>query len=259
MLINTILKGIMTADIPKEILELGFGSIDTEYNIQQLIIRDILIRDMNLLSYNTLRVDIEDLILLENNVKYSIYQIPPNIINRSRVIDVVGLVEKVSPLLNEGEMNYRIDVDYSLHLASQVYDSRMSVTGIHTNIQLKMVGDNVVSVVNKIGEHLLPTETEITFKITNEDDLSNIPIKHFSILTKLALLAVKSYLYRTLTIEIDTGVLYGGSSLDSIRNIIDKYETAHTDYIGLRDNNIGKIGVLSNKEVMRGVYNPLSF
>ena len=259
MIINEILNGVINADIPTGILELGFGKIDTNYNIQKIVIEKVLIKDMNILSYNTLRIDIEDLIWLETNIEYTLYRIPESLISSSRIIEVVGLVEKIKPLIYDGEFRHRFNNDSNLQLANKVYNSRMGISGLHTNIHLKMVGDDTIAVTNKLGEHILPTDTEITFKITNNDDLSNIEYPQVLNLIKLALLAVKSHLYRTLTLSIDKGALYGGTNLDAIRNIIDKYETAYIDYIELRDTIMGKINLISNKEIMKSLYNPLSF
>ena len=110
--------------------------------------------------------------------------------------------------------------------AQRIADSFSSIPPVSV-AQCDLVGPNTIYVRDQY---------RVTFAfflrciLENDENLNNINPRSWLKFSKLCVLAVKSYIYNNLVIEMDKAQLYGGQELGAIKDVVDGYSDAEEQY-----------------------------
>lgn len=110
------------------------------------------------------------------------------------------------------------------------------------NARVFLIGDNTIMIKN---EMLLPPGSWLRCILQNDEEMNNIPPRAQVYFNRLCSLAVKSYIY-TNRIQLGTGQIYSGASLDIIRDIVEGFADAEDMYQEMLTTTWSKVAKLSD-------------
>jgi len=114
-----------------------------------------------------------------------------------------------------------------------------------SSAQIEIVGENTVLIRNEMR---IPQAYVLRCMVANDDELNNINIRSYQNFSRLCELAIKSYIYNTMIIKLDTAYLQGGQELGAVKNYIDGLsdsEEMYRDYL----NNVWRATAFMNDRV----------
>lgn len=235
----TRLVGRGAFDIPKQLLEVGFrddwldrSSPQTlETKILNWVIKERVIRDMDLVHGEEILIDLSQVMPYTADNYAQIFNIPPELTNNREIVCVssVGYVPFGQVVGHRGGSNLSMVPMVSNDLvtaSSQLMNSVSAIPNMST-ARADLVGYNTVRVTDK---QRLQIAYVLRCFVTNDDYLSNIVPRAYPDFAKLAILAVKAYLYNKLIVETGDHYLQRGQELGVFKQILDKYEDANEQY-----------------------------
>lgn len=93
--------------------------------------------------------------------------------------------------------------------------------------RIQLIAENTILVKEM---SMLPGNCYLRCMLSNDEELSNIPMRAYMYFSKLVELAVKSYIYNELIIGIDMGQLEGGAMIGVFKDIVQGYSDAEELY-----------------------------
>lgn len=126
--------------------------------------------------------------------------------------------------------------------AQRIADSFSSIPPVSV-AQCDLVGPNTIYVRDQY---------RVTFAfflrciLENDENLNNINPRSWLKFSKLCVLAVKSYIYNNLVIEMDKAQLYGGQELGAIKDVVDGYSDAEEQYQEFLETTWKKVSFMSD-------------
>lgn len=109
----------------------------------------------------------------------------------------------------------------------------------------QIIGENTVLVKNNVR---MTNMGNMRCIIGNDDTLSHLQIRSYQAFAKLVELAVKSYIYNEMMIEMDVGMLRGGQEFASIKEIISEYRDSEEMYQDYLKTKWAKISFMNDQE-----------
>jgi hypothetical protein len=227
--------------IPEEILNVAFSDEEDRYaryvfsldeKILNKIIRPRVLVDANIVAGTMVVVPLEGLTPIMYEDYYTVYQIPAERIDNRSIISVHSLVYYPYGIgLNNGNTNYNFFTNTGLRSISdtgnRIYDASAN-TGVLTNTVCNLIGHNTILIRENYRAIM---SYGIRCMVENEENLQNISVRSHHDFARLCILAVKSYIYRTLIIKIDRGYLQGGQELGAFKTMVERYEDAEEQYV----------------------------
>lgn len=250
--------------IPPTILKIAFKgisqsrfnqapvSIDNE--ILNRVIRARVIPDTNIVGGEAIFVEIGDLNPSYNDLMNLTYEIPPERLNHRQIMSVLSVANgnytNITPggisnnMSAVGSTAYGSSSDIE-RAAQRVMDSYSSIPDV-SNAHVDVIGPNTIII--KYRSNVVAFPAAIRCFVANEENLSNINPRFIPIFSILGILAVKSYIYNNLIVELDQGFLSGGQELGAIKNEIEKYSDAEEMYRDYLTQNIQAVSIMNNHE-----------
>lgn len=108
----------------------------------------------------------------------------------------------------------------------KILDSALDVPMVST-AYVQLIGENTIYVE---GDLSLPTNTFLRCYVTHDTEFSNIRPASYHSFTRMAVLAAKDHVYRTMYVKMDQAQLHFGMQLGSFREIIEGYSDAAEMY-----------------------------
>lgn len=245
--------------IPRQVLEAcflksrGFGDLRTVYavSLEHRIREDVVIPrvmvDANLVGGEDTHVDLTGLLTEHLPAGRTIWRIPLERTGGRNINKVDSLVIKTGA--TDGAMGrYALNQGSAVMSAvNQVMDHYAPIPNI-SHSEINLVGENVI-----MAKGLIPAMPDLYLKCTleNDDNFNNLPKTSYIKFVKLVELAVKSHIYNTLIINIDSAKLSGGRELGSFLNVVDSYADAEEMYTEYLTTTWAKIAILSDPESKR--------
>jgi hypothetical protein len=237
-------------NIPSEILQLAFQHVlgSKYYSLDQAIHEEIIINrllpEMNLFAGNTKYVFLEEGYRLTTrapqpgyNVYMSdimskvIYKIPPDVREYKSIVNVVRIgTPQMFGLWAGGliSVNNCNNIATLQNLACNVLNSK---TGKEVPMPMvKLIGADMVELsfmaypYQTVYNYIVEVRLEYDVNLMNVNNQSIIP------LAELVECALKCYIYTKLIVKLDKGFVEAGYELGSIKQIIDEYKEAFTEY-----------------------------
>lgn len=114
----------------------------------------------------------------------------------------------------------------TMNVANRIASS-VNTTGLLSSAHLEIVARNTIAV---YAHYQALTNYGLRVVLQNDENLNNIQPRSYPALSKLAVLACKSYLYNKLIIPINSGYLSGGQDLGMFKSMLESYSDAEEQY-----------------------------
>jgi len=228
--------------IPKDILDLAFVKRYQYYtaefiSVDKLIIDNVIeakvLPDLNSVRGQEISISLEQCQISKvspDSFRYeTVIKVPPRVLNGRNIISPLSVILEYGPT-NSGMPNY------FLQLAEAAVNSRSATTGFSTT-DLELIGNNTVL----IHENLPLVIGYLNVLIENDKNMNNLNPKFYNIFGELCTWATKAYIYNTLLIDLNKGLILGGHELSVIKDTIDSYQDAYEQYQTLLKEKMGKI------------------
>lgn len=227
----------ITWRIPREILEIVFIRreqnwrdlpLDLKEMINNKVVRPRVLVDCNLHGGTEVRIPLEGIKAETIDQGYTnVYRIPKKLTNNRRIMSVYD-VTYASLYQNLGSYgsNAIARASPAMQLGSAVMEAQLRIPYTST-AKVQLIGENVVMVQDSI---LLPVDLYLRCQLENEENLNNIQVRSWPVLSELMTLAVKAYIYNTYIVKLDLGEIQGGVAIGRIKEIIEGYADAEVMY-----------------------------
>lgn len=237
--------------IPPQILRYAFVGRDSAYNripvniqslIRDLVIGHRVIKDCNINGGVRDFIKLTGLPFRMTEHGHRIYHVPKSITQGRSIINPLSV----------GNSHY-VDVAMNLNntstggitsLAGKVLDANTLAIPFHTT-DVRCVGENII-LVEDIWNDLGP-DAYLLAVFGNDEMMSNLPPRSWSLFEDLVVLATKAWIYNNCNISIDSGVIEMGMEIGRFREIVDNYSDANQMYRELLDDRWQKHSILSDK------------
>lgn len=226
-------------EIPKRVIEVGFrdtwldrqAPLTLEAKINNWVIKDRVIRDMDLVHGEEILVDLSDLEAYVADGYAIIYNIPPNKTNNREIISVsnVSYVPFGQVVGHRGGSNLAMVPMLTNDLvtaSSQLMNSVSAIPNMST-ARVDLVGHNLIRISD---QQRLQSSYILRCFVSNDNYLSNIPPGAFPAFAKLVILAVKAFLYNRLHIEMGDHYLQRGQELGVFGDTVRSWDSAAEEY-----------------------------
>lgn len=215
--------------------------------IMTKVIRPRVIVDTNLVGGETVMVPLDGLMPLYVDNYTRVVEIPGDRINHRNIMTVLSAhylpygfsfnnMNAPTAMAGYGSVN---DITSA---AQRVNNSIANVPAL-SSAMTQLVSTNTVLIRDKL---YISNVYSIRCVVANDENLENINPRNWHVFCKLCELAVKSYIYNSLILQIGSAYLSGGQELGIFRDIVDSYQNAQELYeIELREK-WGKINIYFN-------------
>lgn len=210
--------------IPIEILDLGlrdFKNWRRTINIDTLIDKNILsemYEDMSISRGVKINIPIRDMNIIYSTQDECVLEMKPSLYPGRKLMSVTELI--VGGVLSN---QYGYDRNPLDELNSSVGEQLIGAfdTG------LECISDREVYVANDINNF---KDGELVVLLSYGTDMREINHHYYMRIGELAIKKAESWLYNKLKIKMNTGTIYRGHNIESINNIIDKWEDTYKEY-----------------------------
>ncbi|HXQ35821.1 MAG TPA: hypothetical protein VN843_17530 [Anaerolineales bacterium] len=228
--------------IPREILIEVFGRVDPrdwrqmaplsiDEMIKSKVIRHRVLNDCNLIGGRQALISLVGLEAHCQDTYTTIYNIPLERTGNREILSVLSI-----NYLPQSVAMGTIGNPYGSMNSLSIYDTQVVAQRIMDSVSnaphvssatCELIGYNTVMVT----DNMRATQNyELRCMLANDENLSNLSPRSYPAFSKACFLATKSYIYNTLTIRIDQGVLEQGQSLGKYREIVDEYRESEEQY-----------------------------
>ena len=245
--------------IPHDILNAAFRDYSEEgwrgapVSLEELIlskvIRPRVIFDTNIVGGETIMVPLDGLMPKYADMYTRVVEIPLDRINGRNIMSVLSahylphgysFNNTNSPMAINGYGS----VNDVTSTANKINNSFSNIPPL-SSAMCQLTGPNVVLIRDRT---YITNVYSIRCVVSNEENLENINPRSWHVFSKLCELAVKSYIYNTLIVKMDTTYLQGGQSLGVFKEIVDEYrESEELFQVELREK-WSKVSMMNDTE-----------
>lgn len=219
-------KGHIFREIDNDVLTFAFrpkvgnALVGIPSVIEHLIIRNMVIAELNLLEGEEKKIPIGLCNLKLNNGQVMIIEIPKQLLNNRPVLSADYVIS--APALNTG---MRVPGGVNGALSKMMHSN--SAIGATTNTRTEVLNENMIKIE---GIDYLDPLSSISVRVQNNPNMSNIPATAFIKFGELCEVAVQKWIYAHKRKEISTNIITGGAELVEIKNIVDEWSDAKDKY-----------------------------
>ena len=188
--------------------------------LENRIIRNIVIKELNLLDGEEKRIPFSACKLLVAANGVWLIEIPANVLNNRPIITVDNIM---SGGVGQARMNR---VGGLPGVAINMLNSNMS-TDMYSNCKIEVMNNNIV----KISEvSYMEPNAILSVRVHANPNLSNLPATTHVDFAELCLYATQKWIYAKKRKDINMAVLKGGVELSIIKEIVDEWSEAKELY-----------------------------
>jgi len=136
-----------------------------------------------------------------------------------------------------------------LHVSRDILNAAGGTTPVGT-AYVQIVAPNTI-LVNDINQVVGPGV--LRCQLSHEPNFNNIPSHYYHAFGELIVLATKSFVYNTLVIDLDEGMLRAGQQIGRFREEVDKLADAETMYMEYLTTKWQKIANMADSERFRKI------
>lgn len=251
--------------IPKEILEKAFingteawrsaGVMNIDEQIRELVIRPRVMTDCNLVGGVQEVLNLSTVDRFSPKIGYFIYRIPMDVTSGRTILVPLslhyinpeaasyGYTSAYSANTYTGMGGTGVDTSAAMSVASGIVDSLDRIPIVST-ARLRLRAQNTVEVHDSV---IPPPNVYLRCVLSHNEDMSNLSVRSLPSFANLVTLAVKSYIYNTLIIQIDKGELVYGQELGMFKEIVSGYSDTEQQYQEFLRDEMGAILFMSDQ------------
>lgn len=244
--------------IPKQILEAaflqsrGFGDINNkmpisiDYRIREEVIEPRVMVDTNLVGGEDTHIPLSDIPPEHLPMSKTVWRVPLKLTGNRLISKVDSLVYSAGSNTPFSMTHIERSGGYT-DAAKALLDSHIPIPNI-SNTEIRLIGENIV-----MADALFPFNRSLYLKCTLENDyeFNNLPKTAYPRFSKLVELAVKSFIYNSLIIDLDSAKLSGGVELGTFLSIIEGYADSEEMYEDYLTTTWSKVAILADPESKR--------
>lgn len=230
--------------VPKAILQLAFkddlvnwrqAPVSIDHQILEKVIKPRVLVDLNLVGGQTVIINLDGTPAKYTDTHNIVYEISPALTSNREIISILSVSYlPYSSSFNSlgygmGTINPTSMSDL-MSATQRVADSHSNIPPV-SNATADLVGYNTVLIRD---QHRVTNAYQIRCVLANAENLSNINPRSYLHIAKLCELAVKSYIYNKMIIDMDYTHLVGGQELGKVKEIVESYsdhEQMYQDYL----------------------------
>lgn len=221
--------------IPRQILEVCFNNRDQYYrlmptsideHIRNEVLKPRVLVDCNLVGGTEIFVPLAGLQQERINDYTSVYKIPKNRTQNRTILSVLNITFSNPNMITNYGISSQCGNSTMLQGGQQVMDAMGSIP-ITSTAYVQLIGENVVMVRDTV---ILPANIYLRCIVQNDENMSHIQLRSYRAFAKLAVLAVKAYIYNEMIVRMDQGELYAGQELGIIKSKIEEYADSEELY-----------------------------
>lgn len=201
--------------------------------IEDTVIRPIVFKDINVITGQMALIPLAYADRVRIDPLTTVFNIDQDILQGRKIIAVhsVGLgfntAVNLLPLQSSFNTNTSPCQNNPIANAQRAMDTANldSYSPITTNCRL-LAGDSLYVLFNA------PTAAVNAARVTltHDENLANINPMSYGAFSDLVLLATKAYIYNAMKVPLDQGYYINGVEISSLKEIVDSYSEAYTDY-----------------------------
>lgn len=203
------------------------------------IIRDKVIgqrvwSDTSLLGATTMVLPLMSLTPTQPDAYTYIYHVPKELTNGRTIVSALNAIYYLAQgWAAYGGLSGPSNAYTTMRENSATLQAAKALMSVNTEIAMistancDIIGENVVLVNDPSG---LILQGGIRAMLAHDEDFSTLKPTIFRHFAKLVLLATQAWIYNNTVVEMDENELRNGRALGAIKRIIEKYETADTEY-----------------------------
>jgi hypothetical protein len=215
--------------VPREVLEIAFPSLSGQQQhsldsrIMAAVVRPRVLLTCNIIGGREMMINVMGLYPRQIDRFTTLYEIPHALTAGGSIVSVLDAIY-YGGASSMSTASPRTDEVAS---ALQRLDSSHTDIPIVANVLTELVGENTV-IINDV--QMVRQISFIRCMVTNDENLANISPRSYLAISKMVELAVKSYIYNKLVVDLDEAYLKYGSSLETIKRVVEQYEGAEDEY-----------------------------
>ncbi len=192
-----------------------------------------------------------------------VYDIPPERLNYKPIVSALSISSMPYP--NSNPMSSPISIGNipsaplldTAGAAGMVMNSHGVIPDVSTS-RVDVIGDNVIMVRNN---QRIAAAYQFRCMLANDPELQNINPRYIKRFAAGAILCVKSYIYNTLIVDLDSGFLSGGQELGFIKPYVESLSDMETMYQEFLSTVLRKVSLMNNsteyERLLRRQFSPI--
>ena len=219
-------KNHILNEIDDEVLAFSFNAgynneiIGTMSILENKIIRNIVIRELNMLDGEEKRIPFTACRVLFHGNDNMLIEIPPITLNNRPIITVDSITSGILP---QGRIN---KVGGLTGVAMNMLNTN-SPTDMYSNCKTEVINNNIV----KISDvSYVEPNAIINLRVQSNPNMSNLPLTTHIDFAELCLLATQKWIYAKKRKDINIAILKGGAELSVLKEIVDEWNDAKELY-----------------------------
>ena len=227
--------------IPKKILDIVFTNsrttnwrgapVSLDENIMNKVIRPRVLVDADLVGGMMVIIPLDGLVPEYLDNFSLVYKIPDDRVNNRTIISALSIgYMPYSNGFNSMGASYGNIAPTSINdLASvnqRLADSMASVPPI-SNAVVDLIGHNTIAIRDQFR---VSAAYQLRCIVGNEANLNNINPRSYVAFSKLVELAVKSYIWKEMVINIDMAYIFGGQELGAVKTYVESLADSEENY-----------------------------
>lgn len=239
--------------IPKRLLEQAFvyrnatwravpQNIDSA--IRNQVIRPRVLLDCDLHGGTEAWIPLDGIPYERTDDYTSVYRIPKDRTQNRSIIAALNVTFTDPMHTSAYGITAGCDNSTEMQAAQAVMDAHAQIPITSTH-KVQLIGENVVCVKDSM---MLPPNVYLRCILANDENLSHLQLRSYPQFTKLCELAVKSYIWNALVIEVDIGEIQGGQIIGKIKEVLDSYSDAEEHYQEYLENTFSKVLFQNDQE-----------
>jgi len=242
--------------IPRKVLENTFINtrgfeftnnrlaVSLDHRIRQEVIDGRVLPDINLVGGQEIAVKL-DVVAPERLPDFkTVWRIPLSQTNNQTITRVYSIVQGRGTNSLAGSINNTDNGNVISKAAQGMLATLQPISGLSEH-DIKLVGENTILITKDFPVH---NNMYLRCVVENDPELNNLPPTAIPKFSKLVELAVKSYVYNTLIINMDKAVLEGGRELGVLSSVVENYSDAEEMYQEFLEEQWRKIAFMSDPE-----------
>jgi len=188
--------------------------------VENKIIRNIVIKELNLLDGEEKRIPFTACKLLMSNNGTMLIEVPNNVLNNRPIITVDNIM---SGGVGQARLNR---VGGLPGLAINMLNTNLP-TDMYSNCKVEVINNNIIKV---SGVSYMEPNAIISLRVHANPNMSNLPSTTHIDFAELCLLATQKWIYAKKRKDINMAVLRGGAELSIMKEMVDEWSESKELY-----------------------------
>jgi hypothetical protein len=239
--------------IPREVLNAVFlqrmldyrqtpSNIDNE--ILATVLRPRVLVDCDLIGGLEIYVPLNNVPMVQANLYTFVYRIPKSLTQNRSITQVLNVTYNDPTNLSTFGSTSTSQTSIAMQVAQGVQDAQGSIPMTST-ADVQLIGDNVVMVKDML---VIPVYSYLRCRIGNDERMNHLQPGSYLAFAKACQMAVKSYIYNYLVIQMGAGQLQAGQLLAQFADVVNGYNDAEQTYEDYRKQVLQKVLFQNDKE-----------